>query len=327
MTNIIIPRKEILVPIGLNFGMKGFFRIRTINKFSGKCRIDTGFFPNTILNSGRNIMADTDFWMTWCQVGTNDVFPELLEDRQNETALGGWIDGTNDITSTTNGQSGVAPYYGWKRRVYRFPVGDIGGKNLSEVGVGWGETGSTLISRAPILDPVSHTPTTITPLSDEILEVSYELRYYAPTVDVTTPSVVLDGITYDTVTKACRVTDSVWSSSIGNRIGVLPSSLLWDAWDGAIGTVLTTPNGNQADCDTNGQYNSAYSANSYEMQVNCPTGSTGWNLGAGIRCIRIRTTAGEYQTSFTANPGGATIPKSIAYTMLMSWTLSWAEKV
>ena len=309
-------------------GMKGFFRFRTINKFSGKITQDTGWFPNTILNAGRNIMASRSDWMTWCQVGTDGTFPELLANRQAETALGNHYAGTNNIVSTSSGQAGVAPYFGWKRKTWRFIDGTFpGGVNLSEAGVGWGVDGSQLISRAPIIDPILQTPTTVTPQGDELLEVAYELRYYSPTTDILLPQVTLDGVVYDTITRAANVTGAIWSSGIGSAIGVVKSNLNWDAWDGDIGTVLTGPNGSSANCDTSNQYNSAYSSNSYQLQLNCPAGSTGWNLGLGIRSIRIQTTAGDYQTQFTANPGGTRIPKTTAYTMLMSWTISWAEYI
>jgi hypothetical protein len=273
---IIVPKKEILIAARAMVSMRGFFRLRTINKFSGKCRIDTGFFPNTILNAGRNVMASRGDWMNNCQVGTDNTAPS-----QSDTSMLGYHAGTTDITDTLNGQASSSPYYGWKRRVYRFAVGTVAA-NLSEVGIGWGTSGSTLVSRALILDPILQTPATITPLIDEMLEVTYELRYYAPTADVTTPSVTLNGVTYDTVTRAANVTASAWSSGIGSEIGVSKSTTGWRAYDGVIGTVLTAPSGNIANCDTANQYDSGYSNNSYQQQVNCPAGSTGWNLGAGV---------------------------------------------
>jgi hypothetical protein len=123
------------------------------------------------------------------------------------------------------------------------------------------------------------------------------------------------------------VNDAVWSASIGDAIGVYNDAAYWDAWDGDIGTILEGPGGTGANNDTNGMSNAAYSAFSFELGLNCSVGSTGWNLGGGIRSVRIRTTAGDYQTQFNANPGGATIPKTDSFTMTMAWTISWAEVV
>ena len=325
MNRIIVPRKKLYVPVRLVMGMKGFLRLQTINKFSGKITYDTGFFPNTLLDAGMNIMADRSDWMDECQVGTDNSAPN-----SSQTALLGWHAGITTVQSTLDGQSGSEPYYGWKRRVYRFAVGTVAA-NLSEAGIGWGESGSTLISRAQILDPITQTPVTITPLADELLDVTYELRYYPPLGDVAGPQVTLDGVVYDTTTRAANVTGDRWSDQIGAAMGEYSGTTGigtdWVAYDGNIGTILTGPSGVSEDCDNDDQYNAAYSNNSYEIQMHCLTGSTGWNLGSGIRSIRFNTVAGAYQTQFAAASGGATIPKTSAYSMHMSWTLGWTEKV
>lgn len=325
MSRIIVPRKKLCVPVRLVMGMKGFLRLQTINKFSGKITYDTGFFPNTLLDAGMNIMADRSDWMTYCQVGTDNSAPN-----SSQTALLGWHAGSNDIQSTIDGQSGSEPHYGWKRIVIRFPPGSVAA-NLSEAGIGWGESGSTLISRALILDPILQTPVTITPLADELLDLSYELRYYPPLSDILTPQVTLNGVIYDTITRAANVTGDRWSDQIGVAMGEYSDTTGigtdWVAYDGNIGTILTGPDGVSANCDNDDQYNAAYLNNSYEIQMYCLTGSAGWNLGSGIRSIRFNTVAGAYQTQFNAASGGATIPKTSDYSMNMSWTLSWAEKV
>lgn len=324
MSRIIIPKqRDLVVAVRSNIAIKGFMRFETFNKFSGKRTQDTGWFPNTILDSGRNVMATRSDWIDWCQVGLDGTFPPTLPERQAETALGTWFAGTNTVVSgsTLNGQSGTAPYYGWKRKTFRFDIGTFDGDILAEAGIGWGVDGSQLISRAPILDPILQTPTTITPQSDEFLNVSYELRYYAPTVDVLGPQVILDGITYDTKTRAANVTGADWSSGIGSAIGAR-ASYGWTAYDDVIGTVLTGPNGVAANADNNSQYNSGYSSNSYEIEMNCNVGSSGWNLGSGIKSILIPTMAGDYQTQFD---GSQTIQKTVLYEMSMKWTISWAE--
>ena len=321
MSYIIIPKPHIHIANHTMVGMKGFLRLQCINKFSGKVTQDTGWFPNTILDSGRNVMATQVGWMTCCQVGTDNTAPS-----QSDTSLLGHFAGTTTITSTTTGQASSAPYFGWKRRTFRFSAGTVAA-NLSEAGVGWATTGGTLISRALILDPILQTPTTVTPLADELLDVTYELRYYPPLVDVTSPQVTLNGVLYDTITRAAGVTGTRWSTDIGELIGQYSTAAAdWRAYDGNIGTILTLPSGTTDDCDNADQYNSAYSNNSYEIQMNCFTGSTGWNLGSGIRSISLQTTAGAYQTQFDAAAGGATIPKTSAYTMTMAWTLGWTEK-
>lgn len=331
MNRIIVPNHILQKSVQMQTGMQGFMRFQTINKFSGKITSDTGFFPNTILNSGKNEMGQRTSWMDWCQVGTDGTLGATLAERQAETSLRGWFAGTSTIVETTNGQS-VSPYYGWKRRKYRFGVGTVAA-NLSEAGIGWGVGGAgnpdALISRAQILDPILETPTTVTPLPDELLDVTYELRYYPPLVDVLGPQVMLYDTTYDTISRAASAGGNAWSDSIGTQMGVGHIDW-WTAYDGTIGAISTGPNGVSAGINDGAGstvYNSAYSNNSYQIEMHANVVSLGWNLGAGIRSMRIRTSAGDYQTQFDANPGGATIPKSSIYTMNVAWTLSWAEYI
>lgn len=311
-----------------NIGMRGFFRFQTINKFSGKITSDTGWFPNTILDAGRNVMATEANWLTWCQVGTDGTFPPTLAQRQAETTLGAWHAGTNVIVTESSGQNGTPPYYGWKRKTWRFNAGTVA-TNLSEAGVGWGVGGGgqpdTLISRAPILDPVSFLPTTVTPLADEMLDVSYEMRYYPPLVDVLGPQVTLDGVIYDTITRASGVTGGNWSQDIGLKIGWYRfDNNSWYVADGDLGTLLTGPSGLTAGSPNATYFNSAYVNNSYEVSINIGVGALAWNLVAGIRSVRISTTAGNYQTQFNG-PADARIPKTSSYQMDMGWLVSWAE--
>lgn len=309
----------------INTGMKGFLRLQTINKYTGEITSDTGFFPNKLLLAGMNIMADRSDWMDYCHVGTDGTDPLATD-----TGLLGYHTGTGALSpaGVTWGTQASAPYYGWKRKTFRFPAGTVEA-NLSEVGVGWTDGSvdqNTLISRAKILDPVSGLPTTITPLADELLDVTYELRYYPPLVDVVGPQITLNGVVYNTITRAANVTGGRWSQDIGEAIGQYsPFDSSWAAFNGTIGTILTGPNGVQYDSDNHNHYNSAYSNNSYERQVNCAVGATGWNASGGIRSVRFQTTAGEYQTEFSAVSDGSAIPKTSLYLLRMAWMIGWGE--
>jgi hypothetical protein len=291
-----------------------------------RCRIDTGFFPNTLLLSGMNAMATEASWLTHARVGTQGT--PLPSD--TDTQLYGQVAFTTDIPDPPiTGQAASAPWYGYKRQTYRFGIGaGHGGENLSEAGIGWGSTGSTLISRALILDPVTQIPSTISPDTDELLDLTYELRYYAPTSDAIN-SVTLDGVDYDTITRASEANGSRWSTDIGSAIGQYsPTASAWKAYDGDIGTVIQAPSGNDEDCDNANQYTNGYINNSYEVDVGSQTGTgttvpgAGWNLALGIRSLRIQTTAGSYQTQFNEDPDPR-IPKDTDHTMVMEWTISW----
>jgi hypothetical protein len=320
---IIQPRKTILLPCTTLVEMKGFFRFQLVNKYSGKCRVDTGFFPNKLLTSGMNEMVNQANWLTWVHVGTNSTPPTALD-----TQLLGFVAGSSTIESEAVAAQSSAPYYAYKRKTFRISNPAIANQNLSEAGVGWGSSGSTLISRALILDPQTQETTTVTPLPDEILDVTYEMRYYPPTADVTGPQVTLDGVTYDTTTRAAMVTDNSWGNNIGTSIAINNSALSANqAWTGDLGAITELPSGTAYNMDGLNATNAAYQNNSFERNMSVNIGAAGWNAAGGIRSVSVWTTAGRFQTRFGSNPGDNTIPKTNSYTMQLSWTISWAEKV
>ncbi len=291
-----------------------------VYEYLGTRRVVVDWFPNQMLDVGRNIMATSSNWAgaaSKCQVGGNNT-PSLSTDTQ----LLGFVAGTAVTQVSSKGAQASTPYYGWDQQTYRFAEGAAQG-NLSEVGVGWDVIdGPYLITRALIVDG-SDNPTTATVLSDEWLDVTYQLRYYPPLEDVE-GTVTLNGTVYDTLTRASAV-NAVLGDNIGILIGQLsPGVSSWVAYDGNIGSMIQAPSGASANCDNDDQFNLAYSNNSYRIDMQCDCGITGWNLGAGIRSIRGSTTAGNFQTQFDAQSGGATIPKTVDFTMSMVWRVSWA---
>lgn len=298
-------------------GMAGFYKMDAVHKFSGKVRPLTPWFPNLLLTNGLNNIASQANWLTYCRAGSNNTAPDV-----SDTALYNQLAYTSNIVSDTTAARSSAPYYGYRQITYRFAQGDFSGDNLQEVGVGWGTTGSTLVSRAL---PINEFGESIAPtvLSDEILDVTYQMRYYAPTTDET-GTVTLDGTTYNTTTRAADANSgSYWGSYIGDQMIAVADTTEWRAYDGNIGSVIQSPSGTSANL-VGSITTQTYSNNSFEVDVQANCGQTGWNLGSGIRSIRILTKGGAYQTEFSAQGTGNTIPKTTSYTMVMVWTVSWA---
>jgi hypothetical protein len=242
----------------------------------------------------------------------------------------GYIDGTDAIVEHTSGAQPTAPFYGWDRTTYEFNPDDhpdIGEENLQEAGVGWSTEHSppALITRALFTDGIGGNPT-FTPLDDEIMQVQYELRYYPPLVD-TIGTVTLNGVLYDTVSRASDVAS--WGAQIGKAMGVWTgASTHWVAYDGEIGDIENAPDGLSADADSLGQFNLEYSNNSRQRDMQIDIGPTGFNLAAGIRSIWIATNAGFFQTQFTEDATvDGTIPKDTDFTMSLTWRLGWGEKI
>lgn len=308
---IILPYKKSLA---------GFYKLQAINVYSGKVRELTPWFPNRMLLSGMNQMADFGNWMDSCQVGTGSNIAQ-----PTDTSLQTYLAGTTTVVagSETFAARSTAPYYGYRRKTFRFAQGDATG-NISEVGVGWEPTsGAYLISRARVINELGEY-TTATVLSNEILDVTYELRYYPPLDDVT-GSVTLDGVNYDTTLRAADVNNANSQAQyIGSQMGYQGALSDWSAYDGTLGTIIQSPNGTSTAL-AGSLANGTYVNNSYKIKMTANCSDTGWNLGSGIRSIRIQTSGGAFQTQFTANPGGGTIPKTSSYTMTMVWELEWGE--
>lgn len=285
----------------------GWFKIEAIRP-DGTRRVLADWFPNLILNGGLDRMGANSDYLIWCQVGSGSTAPVATQ-----TALINRIAGTYTHQKNVIGAQASAPYYGWYRRTYRFAQGVAAG-NLSEVGVGWGSTGS-LFSRALILDG-GGSPTTITVLSDEVLDVTYELRRYPGTVDLT-GTVVLDGVTHNWVSRAAGVTNSLyWAGVSAMELDYAQS------FNGGIGPVTATaPSGASAIISTTPL---AYSSGSYARAATVSAGLNDSNLSGGIRSILIRSNpsgTSRYQIQF--DPA---IPKDNTKVLSLTIQHTWARR-
>lgn len=136
---------------------------------------ETDWFNNIVLDAGLERMS-VGTWISRCCVGTGNTTPAVTQ-----TALASFLASTTSINSTsTELQTTTTPYYRGVTLTWRFSEGVAAG-NISEVGMGWGNT--TLWNRALVLD-ANGNPATITVLSDEYLDVVAEIREY-PTLSTT----------------------------------------------------------------------------------------------------------------------------------------------
>ena len=313
----------------LNVGMKVFYEFHSYRHSDGRRTRLTPLFPNSMLISGMNIMADRSDWFNFAVVGTAGTpIPS-----PGDTGLYGYVAGIGTIVSgsDTSGAQGSAPFYGWRRKTWRFDEGTTA-TPLAECGVGWSVNNSDQVSRGLIVDS-GGTPTVITPLIDESLEMTAEIRIYPPLGDVV-GQVVFDGDTFDTTTRASEVTSGIWGQYVGDAMSVLAdSNSRWQVYTGLIGTIEQAPSGVLTQSDNFGHVNAPYSNNSFEIDMIASIGPTGWNSGgSGFRSMRISTKYGLYQTEFQAvgdgvlSPGDP-VPKDSNFTMQMGYTMGWTEQV
>lgn len=318
------------IPVGISVR----YLLENVHPETGRRTPLSGWSPNVMLTSGMNIMADRNDWITYVQVGESNAAPDA-----SQTSLQSWSAGTNNKvagSSVTGAQPNPGPYYGSQQDTFRFLVGEIPTSNpLNEVGTGWG-TGSggasELISRARIVD-INGDFTSPTPDPTEFLDITREIRYVPPTGDVT-GTVTLNAVVYNYILRAANVTNTTaWASRIGIAMGQVSDSFAdWRAFDGDIGSVDLEPSGLTADCDNLDQFNFAYVnlSNTIGMGCNCGPGAgigNAWNLTGGIRSLRIRTTAGDYQIQLGEGAGatGNKVPKTDAFTMFTKYEMTWAD--
>lgn len=279
-------------------------------------RVKVAEFDNIITNQGLNRIGTNSDWLVHVQVGSGTATPQATD-----TGLASFVAGTNTIISSSSTIQSTPPYYATRTLTRRFAAGAAAG-NLSEVGIGWASTGSTLFSRALILDG-GGAPTTITVLSDEVLDVTYQLRIYPPANDVS-GSITVAGIgTVLTTTRAASVTNAANWSINQNGVQGGPSVLtnVHRAYTGGIGAITAQPSGTEESASTASL--SAYSSNSFQRDATLT-----WGLGAanfGINSILFSFGPsfefGQLQVGL-----GTTITKNNTQTLSLNARHQWARR-
>lgn len=277
------------------------------HKPDGSSRDLTDWFDNLITDGGLERMG-TGGTTEKCRVGSGNTTPN-----NTDTALVAQV-AEADIYSYTEGADTDTNLYAWRRIVYRFAVGAAAG-NLSEVGVGW--AGGALFSRALIKDGVGN-PTTITVLSDEILDVVYELRMYRPTSDLSA-NIDIAGVTY-----ACTVRPanfSNWRCTELTQFGAMGNgNLLVQGWgsDAALGAVTGQPTGTMVMGGVYATNDGAYIGGSKQRKLKVIASIS--DATSPIKALTFRTALGLYQ--MLVNP---VIPKNNTNKLTLYYTLAWAR--
>lgn len=300
----------IVQPTGLFAEVAGHFKMVAIRPDG--TRRPLAEFDNLITDTGLEQYGLVgSSLLTGCAVGTGTAVPAV-----SDTGL------ANQIAHTTNSGPGGTratvvgpPAYSFVRLVFRFPTGAAAG-NLTEVGIRGGSSSSgPLFSRARILDG-SGNPTTITVLADEVLDVTYELRVYHVTTDVT-GTVNLGGTNYDfTIRRANSNSDEWGYPDLGftlTRGSALPS-----VFSGGIGAANTTPSGYLA--NATGVTAQAYTNGSRQRDFLITVGLSA--VTSNIGALMLLTNLGIYQIGFSP-----VIPKTASNILTLMVRLGIARRV
>ena len=300
--------------INLQGKMEGVYSFKAINALTNEERDLSAYIAedhfNLILNSGLNYLG-TNYIASYCCVGTGSTPVNA-----SQTALVSQVAQTSTIQAQSAGNQSTPPYFTWGRLTYRFGQGVAAG-NLTEVGIRTDAGASTaLFSRALIVDS-SGNPTTLTILSDEYLDVTYELRFYPEMTDQNF-NVTLYGENYSVLVRPANVT----SVNVINAQGYFFQWICYYYttqyyyYNGAIGTVTGQPSGSSYQNSTG---YGAYVNNSYERNFICSLGLNDGNLSGGVRSILIKTHKADWQLQFTPP-----IPKDSFKTLVLNIYTSWS---
>ena len=210
-------------------------------------------FNNLILNTGLERIGLNGDYMNYLHLGSGISLPTPVQSSlQNTTYTGNSLAPGIHTTAGNNVSDLTAPFT-WIKRTFR--VNPRGTNNTySEIGVGWNTV--SLFSRTLIKDPNGN-PTTITVLSDEYLDVTYELRMYIPTHDTVVEVVPTgdDTLTRTITTRASNIGNfgvgsSSWglatSASNGGTVGIVSaysSNYHCIPYTGKIQGITSNPNG------------------------------------------------------------------------------------
>jgi hypothetical protein len=305
--------------MGFKVGVQGFFKLTASRVVDGErvTRIVADWFPNLITNGGLNRMATSSYLLS-CQVGSGSTVPAFTD-----TSLTSFVAGSSTIQTTNGSVLATSPYYAWIRRSWRFAEGAATG-NLSEVGIAWTSTPGNLFSHALILDEVG-SPTTITILSDESLDVIYELRYYPKLTD-TFGTVVLTGSiggSYDWTMRTALA--GTYTPNTGWGIFNSPSALAMNysgpsfpsCYFGGIGAITAGPS---SSIGTVGFTPISYVSDSFEISVSITFSLLQGNHASGIRAVLFKLGVGAMQIEFDPP-----IPKTAADLLSLVVKYSYAR--
>ena len=315
---------------------RGRFRLR-VKRADGSVRIDTGWFDNLITNAGLDQLGlystnNTSYnipYIAWAGfVGSGNTTPAYTD-----TTLTALVSGTYNaggvMSSGVVNASANPPTITWTG-TFVFPAGSAAG-TLAEVGVGTyltlpstnpGTNGTyQLFSHALIVNS-GGSPTTITVLSNEELDVTYQLQEVINTT-IQTGNISIGGVTYNLS----------WLPLVGGQISSItnPMSSGWtgtgslatmEAYNGTVGSNITTgPSGTGlSGSGVTGSF-ASYTSGNYYIDGTWNATINDWNdpNDVGITAFIIRSACiHNYQLGVTP-----AIPKTNFYSMTFTTRFSW----
>lgn len=294
----------------------GRYKLRAIRP-DGTVRELTGWFDNLITDVGMDqiaIYGNGSFGIaelfTKCRVGTGNT-PPAFTDTDLVSPLPTYISNESYTNTFVEG----TPAYWSCIRTYRFGTGVAAG-NLTEVAV-YDSVTNQAFSRALITDG-GGTPITVTVLSDEILDVTYEYRSY---IDKTmyTDSVLISGVGYSMqrmpygIGTAPAINHAIRNDGAGNLTAVAHDT-------NSLGTVYQDLAVGGGSGGSGGATFATYINGSFYKDVTYVFDLTMANFAGGIGSILLDMRQTKMKLGFTPK-----IPKDNTKTLSVTFRVSWAR--
>lgn len=295
----------------------GFFKleVRKVNEDAPHTVID--WFPNLITNQGLDRLG-VGATILYCSVGSGNSTP-VAASTGLDSKIGSSVYRNNTIN---RGALATAPYYGWVRQSYSFPVNTVVG-NLSEVGIGWanGTNNNSLFSRSLIKDE-SGNPITLSIVADDLLTITYELRLY-PTLTDTVGTIDTGLGTHTYILRAANVTKGYyWNGDYGEYSAMGYSSNA-KTYPTDIGDVFNQPSGTESGyLGYVEQQAKPYTAGNYYRDVAFSFGVNSANHAAGIRSLAWLSNSGLGACQIQFDPP---IPKTNLQRFDLTLRVSWGR--
>ena len=233
-------RKDLKIHHQIHYGLSGYFTVELIEAATGRVKQRLQF-KNLIVDAALDALNNTTintFLAGFMAVGTGAVAPANAN-----VALGAEI--APSSSNRTNSNGGIAEVFGagpanayWFRKLTFNFVETQGNGNLTEIGLFTAVSGGTLFCRQLLKDGAG-VPTVVVKTALDQLRVTYEIRFYSPTPDVTVNPLAISGTNYSITTRAIHISDNrswghdggAFSVFVGFKGDNANSTIAWNAID------------------------------------------------------------------------------------------------
>lgn len=316
---ITLPSRDLILPSRhAKLRISGDFILRKLDANRRVIYESPDWIPNLFTNLGMDQIGAGVAFGSYLRIGTGSTAPA-----NTDSSLVSQSASTSSIVAQTIVNNGSPNYETEATATFEFAMGAVVG-NMAELGLAWSASAANnLATRALIVDGFG-TPTTISVLVGEILQVVYRIKGY-PILTDATGTVTIGGVSYNYVARGSGVANTI---AIYPQYAWLGSVYSANAYNGALGTLLTAPAGTSTGL-TLGSF-AAYTNGTYYRDFSLSANIANGNLAGGISAIR--TTVGgsigalfNSQCSFDKTTGGGGIPKDNTKTFGITFRVSWAR--